>query len=160
MPKKSQCRALMLLPDPAPMAPTDTVDAPVAPADAPVPVLDVAAYQAMVFPSPPCWQLVAQVYADVLAQPVHEFKTVGGSVRSAAREFRLQLYKGRHGFEQISEPRDYAVVLLGKTQRTGVHHCGIFYGGSVLHALETGTLYQDLVTLADEYELMEFWSRE
>lgn len=113
----------------------------------------------MVFPSPPCWSLVASVYSDVLAEPVEEFKTVGGSVRAASRAFRLQLYKGRHGFEQITEPRDFAVVLMGKTQRTGVHHCGIFYEGSVLHALEAGTLYQDLTTLADEYELMEYWAR-
>lgn len=124
-----------------------------------LPVLNVAAFQAKVYPSPPCWSLVADVYTSVLQEPLDGFRTIGESVRSAARAFRLQLHKDRHGFQQVDDPSDYAVVLMGRTPQIGVHHCGIFYGGSILHAMDTGTLYQDVGTLRATYQLMEFWSR-
>lgn len=124
-----------------------------------VPALDVVAFQSRVYPSPPCWSLVADVYMNVLGLPVDTFKTIDKSVRDTARTFRLHLAKDDHGFERIDAPREYAVVLMGKTPRLGIHHCGIFYGGKVLHARDDGTLHQELFELADQYQLMEFWAR-
>ena len=121
--------------------------------------MNIAAYQAKVYPSPPCWSLVADVYTTELGQEVAQYRTISSSVRSIASALRLVLHKGAHGFQQIEEPVDYAVVLLGKTRALGLHHCGIYYGGKVLHALDSGTLYQDMASLGDEYELMEFWSK-
>lgn len=121
--------------------------------------MNVADYMAKVYPSPPCWHLVAEVYTTELGQQVDGYNTISSSVRAIASAFRLALHKTPHGFERIDDPVDFAVVLMGKTQRLGLHHCGIFYGGRVLHALESGTLYQDLLTLQEEYRLMEYWSR-
>lgn len=126
-------------------------------------VLDVADFQARVYGDPPCWQMVADVYTSVLGQEVEEYKTISTSVREIAAAFRLVLHKGAHGFARVEEPVDFAVVLMGKTQKLGLHHAGIFYGGKVLHALpasDGGTLYQDLASLQDAYPLMEFWSRD
>lgn len=122
-------------------------------------ILDVAAFQEKAYPSPPCWSLVADVYLNVLKLPVDSFKTVDKSVRDAARAFRLHLAKDDHGFERLAEPREYAVVLMGRTPRLGIHHCGIYYGGKILHAREEGTLYQELFELTGQYQLMEFWGR-
>lgn len=121
--------------------------------------MDVSAYQAKVYPSPPCWPLVADVLMTERGITVDVCKTVTGSLRTAASLFRLELHKGAHGFEQVQDPVDFAVVLMGKTNRLGVHHCGIFYDGKVLHALDTGTLHQDLITLHEEYEIVEYWSK-
>ena len=130
--------------------------------------MNVSTYQAKVYPEPPCWSLVADVLIVERGLAVDEYKTISESIRqlsaslrvqAAAVAFRLELHKGEHGFAQISEPVDYAVVLMGKTIKMGIHHSGIYYQGKVLHALETGTLYQDMASLRDEYALVEFWSR-
>jgi hypothetical protein len=123
--------------------------------------MNVATYQARQYPNPPCWALVADVYAHELGQAVDECKTVTSSVREIASAFRLHLHKAAHGFAQVAEPVDFAVVLMGKkSERLGFHHAGVFYGGKVLHATPDGTLYQDLPSLRDAYPLMEFWSRQ
>lgn len=121
--------------------------------------MNVSDYMAKVYPAPPCWDLVADVYTTELGQVVDEFATVSGSVRAIASAFRLALHKTSHGFQQIPDPVDYAVVLMGRTRKLGLHHCGIYYEGKVLHALDTGTLYQDLPSLQAEYQLMEFWAK-
>lgn len=121
--------------------------------------MNVAEYQAKVYPSPPCWMLVADVYAHELTSEVNTVRTVNNSVRQVASEFRLQLHKDEHGFERIEEPVNYAVVLMGKTARLGFHHCGVYYDGKVLHANDEGVLYEDLNTLRDAYPLMEFWAK-
>jgi hypothetical protein len=123
------------------------------------PELDIAAYQAKQYPQPPCWALVADVYTTELGETVNEYRTVSSSVRAIASAFRLALHKTQHGFHQVAEPADFAVVLMGKTPSLGLHHCGVFYGGKVLHANPEGTMYQDLASLQDEYQLMEFWSK-
>lgn len=121
--------------------------------------MNVAAYQAKVYPSPPCWALVVDVLTTERGVTAAAYKTVNESVRSIASAFRLQLHKSAHGFEQVAAPVDFAVVLMGKTPRLGVHHCGIFYDGKVLHATPDGTFYQPLAQLQAEYQVMEFWSR-
>ncbi len=121
--------------------------------------MDVSYYQSQVYGSPPCWELVADVYRRELDLSVLEFKTIDNSVRAIASAFRLALHKGAHGFMRITESQDLCVVLLGRTERTGVHHCGIYYQGRVLHALKAGTLYQDMASLTDNYRIVEFWAR-
>lgn len=119
--------------------------------------MNVAAYQAKVYPNPPCWELVADVYLTELAQQVEQYRTVSDSVRSIASAFRLTLHKGAHGFVQVAEPQDYAIVLMGRSAAVGVHHAGIWWQDRVLHAQETETLYQDAYSLRALYPLMEFW---
>lgn len=116
-------------------------------------------YLASQYPSPPCWQLVADVYRRELAAGVLDYCTINASVRAVASAFRLALYKSDHGFAQIAEPVDYCVVLLGKSASLGLHHCGVYYAGKVLHGLATGNQYQDLASLLAEYPLHEYWSK-
>lgn len=124
-----------------------------------MPTLDVESYLGRVFPDPPCWNLVTDVYMNVLAQEPNEVQTVSEAMRRAARAYRLELFKSRDGMEQLAQPRDFAIVLMWPSSARRQLHCGIFYQGSVLHALPTGTLYQDLQTLREAYPLMEFWSK-
>lgn len=116
-------------------------------------------YLSKQYPFPPCWCLVADVYATELADTVTDYKTVNSSIRSIASEFRLALHKSAHGFAKIEQPVDYCVVLLGKTPRMGLHHCGIYYQGRVLHMLESGGQYQEMSVIADDYKLIEFWAK-
>jgi hypothetical protein len=121
--------------------------------------MNVNDYLGKQYASPPCWALVADVYAGELDDTVTDYKTVNSSIRSIAGAFRLALHKSAHGFGQIAEPVDYCVVLLGKTDRTGLHHCGIYYQGRVLHMLESGGQYQELSVIRDSYALIEFWAK-
>jgi hypothetical protein len=122
--------------------------------------MDVAHYMAQEYEWPPCWQLVTDIYRTELETGVQEFKTVNGSVRAIAEAFRLAIYKGEHGFRQTEDPQDYAVVLMAKLAGRTPHHCGIYYGGKVLHATQSGVIYQDLSTLADEFARIEYWVKE
>ena len=121
--------------------------------------MNVNTYLGKVYPSPPCFALVADVYATELSDTVTDYKTINSSIRSIASEFRLALHKSAHGFGRIETPVDYCVVLLGKTPRLGLHHCGIYYQGRVLHMLESGGQYQELSIIADEYKLIEYWAK-
>jgi hypothetical protein len=122
--------------------------------------MNVNTYLERQYDTPPCWQLVADVYDNERGDDVQEFRTIDRSVRAIASLFRLTLHKGQHGFEQIEEPEDFCLVLMGKSQSLGLHHCGIYFEGSVLHALADGNLYQDMASLKDTYPLMQFWSRQ
>ncbi len=121
--------------------------------------MDVNAYLDIVFEYPPCWQLVAKVYEQELGFSCLDYKTINGSVRSAAAAFRLALHKKPDGLTPIAEAVDLCIVLLGKTPALGLHHCGVYWQGSVLHASEEGTLYQDMSSIGDQYQLIEFWGR-
>jgi hypothetical protein len=121
--------------------------------------LTVALYRSKSYGTPPCWALVADVYAAERGEVVNHYRATSECVRALAQAFRLQLHGGGHGFFQVPQPVDFAVVLMGRTQKIGVHHCGIFYAGKVLHALDSGVLYQDMASLRDAYPLMEFWAK-
>lgn len=121
--------------------------------------MDTNAYLAKQYDSPPCWGLVADVYANELASTVNDYKTVTSSVRAIASAFRIALHKSAHGFVQIAEPVDYCIVLMGRNDKLGMHHCGIYYGGKVLHALDSGNRLQEMSEITDEYKLIEFWSK-
>lgn len=121
--------------------------------------MNVNDYLGRQYPFPPCWCLIADVYTNELADTVSDYKTVNASIRAIAGAFRLALHKSAHGFAQIAEPVDYCVVLLGKSARTGLHHCGIWYQGRVLHMLEGGGRYEEMSVIGDEYALIEFWAK-
>lgn len=121
--------------------------------------MDVNAYLGKQYEYPPCWQLVSDVYATELDKTVNDYKTVNASIRAIASAFRIALYKSAHGFAQVQEPVDFCVVLMGKTEKLGLHHCGIYYDGKVLHANSDGNFYQDMASLSDQYQLMEFWAK-
>lgn len=130
--------------------------------------MNVADYQVKVYPNPPCWSLVADVYLTERGETVEEFKTIRESIRQLATSlqaqaiasaFRLAVQKNPDGFARIEEPVDFAVVLMGRVPAAGVHHSGIYYQGKVLHATPEGVLYQDMASLQDAYPVMEFWSK-
>lgn len=111
------------------------------------------------YPSPPCWCLVTDVYLHELGLEVSEFKTVNSSIRSIAQTFRIALHKGEHGFRQADTPNDYDVVLMGKMAARTPHHAGIYWQGSVLHATDGGVVLQDMATIQDQYQRIEFWTK-
>ena len=121
--------------------------------------MNVNDYLAKQYPSPPCWALVADVYRTELDEAVTAYRTINSSLRAIASTFRIAMHKSQHGFEQLDAPTDFTIVLLGRSLSLGLHHCGIFYEGKVLHALEDGNLYQDLASLIDTYPVLQFWGR-
>ena len=121
--------------------------------------MNVNDYLAKVYSAQPCWELVADVMAHERGAVPVDYKTVNRSVREMASAFRLAIHKSAHGFVQVAEPVDFAIVLLAKHRRVGVHHCGVMYQGKVLHALPGVTLYEDLSTVQDAYEVVEFWAK-
>ena len=121
--------------------------------------MNVNEYLAKSYPTPPCWSLVVDVYATERGQDVDVYSTVNNSVRAIAAALKLVLRKSPHGFRQIAEPEDLCVVLMGRSEQLGLHHCGIYYEGRVLHALETGAVYQDMASLGDAYRMIEYWAR-
>lgn len=111
------------------------------------------------YDEPRCWNLVADVYAAERDQQVDGYQTINNSVRAFAAALRIALHKSPHGFIQITEPAELCVVLMGRSERTGLHHCGIFFEGGILHALDTGPVYQDMASVRDAYGLIEYWER-
>jgi hypothetical protein len=101
--------------------------------------------------------------ADVLSSETGimplTFRTVNRSIRQMASEFRIALNKGSHGFAQIAAPVDMAIVLLGKTERVGIHHCGIYFDGRVLHAMPGATMYEEMSVIRDTFAVVEFWHK-
>nr|WP_315471767.1 hypothetical protein [uncultured Rhodoferax sp.] len=116
-------------------------------------------YLAKTYGPQPCWELVADVYATELQAIPIEYKTIDRSVREMASAFRLAIYKGAHGFQKVDSPSDFAIVLLSKAERLGIHHCGVYFDGRVLHALPGVTVYEELSVIRDAYEVVQFWAK-
>lgn len=121
--------------------------------------MNVNDYLARTYDAPPCWQLVADVYDRELQQTVTDYRTINSSIRAIASAFRIALHKSPAGFAQIDAPRDFCIVLMGRSQSMGLHHCGVFYEGRVLHALADGNRYEELSVVGDAYAVMEFWAK-
>lgn len=119
----------------------------------------VTDYLARQYNQPGCWELVCDVYARELNLDVLPYTTKTDSVRSIANTFRLALHNGQHGFIQIAETVPFAVVLMGKSKSLGLHHCGVYYQGGVLHAKPNLSLYQDMASIKGEFPLIEFWAK-
>lgn len=108
---------------------------------------------------PPCWELVADIYASELDQTVNDYRTINSSIRAIASAFRIALHKSPAGFAQIDAPRDFCIVLMGRSHSMGLHHCGVFYDGRVLHALADGNRYDEMSVIDDGYPLVEYWAK-
>lgn len=121
--------------------------------------MDVNAYLSRQYSAQPCWDLVADLYATERA-PVHvDYTAQTRSMRDMADAFRLALHNSPHGFVCVVDPVDLCIVLLGKRATVGIHHCGVYYQGSVLHALPGITLYEPLSVIRDQWALIEFWAQ-
>ena len=121
--------------------------------------MNVNDYLAKTYGPQPCWELVADVCATELGAVAVDYKTVNRSIREMAGAFRIALHKDPHGFAQVAVPVDLCIVLLGKSERVGIHHCGIYLAGKVLHAMPGATLYEEIATVQDRFELVEFWAK-
>jgi hypothetical protein len=121
--------------------------------------MDINAYLAKPYGPQPCWELVADVMASERGEIPVDYKTVNRSIREMSSAFRIAIHKSGHGFAQILAPVDLCIVLLGKTEKIGIHHCGIYWQGSVLHAMPGITLYEPMSVIEDRFELIEFWAK-
>ena len=120
--------------------------------------ISINTYLAKTYGPQPCWELVADWYASEERRAVAvDYKTATRSIRDMSSAFRTALHQGGHGFVQTPAPVDGCVVLLGKTDKIGIHHCGIYFQGSVLHALPGITLFEPMSVVADGFEVVEFW---
>lgn len=120
--------------------------------------MKIATYQARRYGPQPCWELVADVLAHERAAIAVEYIPAQRSIRQMAEAFRLALHANPHGFVRTAAPQDFSVVLMGRNAHIGIHHCGIWYGGRILHAEPGATLYEELTAVATRYPVMEFWT--
>jgi hypothetical protein len=122
-------------------------------------VIDINAYIAKQYGPQPCFELVADVIQSEGGELPVGYRTINRSVREMASAFRLALHKTPHGYVEVPEPVEFSIVLLGKTEKVGVHHCGIYLDGKVLHALPGITLHQELASIRDEFAVVQFWAK-
>ena len=120
--------------------------------------MNIAAYQAKRYGPQPCWELVADVLAGERSAIAVEYIPARRSIRQMAEAFRLALHTSPHGFARTDRPSDFSIVLLGRNPHIGIHHCGIWYGGRILHAEPGATLYEEVTALSARYPIMEFWT--
>lgn len=119
--------------------------------------MNINDYLSRVYSYPPCWEMVTDVYIAELGLKLMNYNPTNFSTRSIAEAFRLALHKGEHNFKQVMTPVDFDLVLLGATSKLGLHHCGVFYQGRVLHSIDSGNLFEAMSTIKDKYPLIEFW---
>ena len=120
--------------------------------------MDVSKYQDRVYGSPPCWELVVDVYRTEFSAEVGRYALITGTIREAAQKFALHIATDPHGFIRFDAPSYGCVVLMG-SPRAGLHHAGVYAHGKVLHALGDGVFYEPLEGLQDRYKLIEYWGR-
>lgn len=121
--------------------------------------MNVQDYMCKVYGPQPCWELVADIYAREQSGISVDYKTANRSIREMARAFRLAIHKDAHGFVRVEQPVDFAIALLSRNASIGIHHCGIFYQGKILHAQPNTTLYEDLSVIHNTFAVCEFWAR-
>ena len=119
--------------------------------------LNINSYLGKVYSYPPCWEMVTDVYINELGLRLLNYNPSNFSTRSIAEAFRLALHKREHNFQSVNIPEDFDLVLLGASNKLGLHHCGIYYKGRVLHSIDSGNLFEALSTVKDKYPLIEFW---
>jgi hypothetical protein len=122
-------------------------------------VIDINDFLSRTYGPQPCFELVADVIQSEGGELPVGYRTINRSVRQMASEFRLALHKTPHGYVEVTEPAEFAIVLLGKTEKLGVHHCGIYLDGKVLHALPGITLHQELASIHDVFAIVQFWAK-
>ncbi|MBP8285393.1 MAG: hypothetical protein KAX57_00985 [Rhodoferax sp.] len=121
--------------------------------------MDISTYQARQYSAQPCWDLVADLYACERKALHVGYEPKERTVRAMADAFRLAVHHNANGFKCVADPADYCIVLLGKNTRIGIHHCGVYYQGSVLHALPGITLFEPISVIRDQWALIEFWAQ-
>jgi len=122
--------------------------------------MDIEKYLNRVYKNPPCFELVADLYSEEFGKGCVEYSVVNNSVRSAATAFRIALHTGAHGFAQKEEPVNGCLVLMSSRKHLPVHHCGVYYNGNILHALESGNAFESVFNMQDSYPVMEWWVME
>lgn len=120
--------------------------------------MDASKYLDRVYGQPPCWELVADVYATEYGSDVGRYAVITGTIREAAQKFALHIATDPHGFIRLTEPTEGCVVLLG-SPRAGLHHAGVYTDGKLLHALRESVFLEPLESVADRYKLIEYWGR-
>ena len=121
------------------------------------PDLDINSYLGNIYTYPPCWDLVTDLYVKELGIKLINYNSVNHSTRAVAEAFRLALHKKELNFQKEQSPEDYDIVLLGASSKLGLHHCGIYYKGRILHAIDSGNLFETISTIKDKYPLVEYW---
>lgn len=122
--------------------------------------MDISKYQLKQYSAQPCWDLVADFYATEFTGVLVDYSVENRSIRKMADDFRLALHNGKHGFTQSDSPVNGCIVLLGKNPRIGIHHCGIYMDGNVLHAMSSIVSYEPITVISDRFALVEYWHKQ
>lgn len=109
-----------------------------------------------------CWGLVASVYNDCMTDTLADFPSDSRDPRVISAIFTAAFANGSHGFIKTGIADDYAVIVMRRNTKFGpVFHCGVMYGGSVLHCSHEcgGVVYQPLSIATLGFKEYEFWQR-
>lgn len=107
-----------------------------------------------------CWGLVFHVYAEHygLNSVNRHLNIETKNPREFHRAYEIE--KSRGGWIELNYPQEGALVLM--SERLCFHHCGVFTGGTVLHARDGYNVCTDtLLQLGGGgVKRMEFWLPE
>lgn len=120
--------------------------------------MDASKYLGRTYGQPPCWELVADVYATEFSSDVGRYAVGTGSIREAAQKFALQIAADPKGFMRLTSAAEGCIVMMG-SPRAGIHHAGVYSSGSVLHALRESVFLEPMSSVEDRFKLIEFWGR-
>lgn len=121
--------------------------------------IDIQKYLTRQYSAQPCWDLVADFYATEFTGVIVDYSVETRSIRKMSGDFRLALHNGKHGFNQVNAPVNGCIVLLGKSEKIGIHHCGIYMDGNVLHATPESVFFEPLSVIRDKFSLLQYWHK-
>lgn len=106
-----------------------------------------------------CWGLYKLVKKQEQDIDVLLFKADDSSVSAISRAFEFGL-SGRHEHVRTSAPSDFDLVLLRKRRGSRcIYHCGVWFGGKILHAKgsgQTGQVWYEPLTAFNDWHI-EYW---
>lgn len=118
-------------------------------------MIDIPKYLAKSYTWPPCWELVTDVYLNELGFSFTGTDIQGKTVKQLQSAFLRSIFVDKL-FRMIDSPEDGCIVLMYRHGEDVPNHCGVYYRGNVLHALQTMPIYQDLYSLKDSYKQLKY----
>jgi cell wall-associated NlpC family hydrolase len=107
-----------------------------------------------------CWELVAKVFHDEFSEELPEYNA--DTVYDVGAAFTAAFAVGDHGFTRSETYQDFSVIIMSnKRKKVSSIHCGIVYGGMVLHSSGDAkqVVYQPIAHATREFKEVEFWQR-
>lgn len=118
--------------------------------------MNIDYYLCQTYSSPPCWELVSEVYKKELNINLEHF-TCENTPSAIAKAFRKAILSYSINFNEVGVPEDMCIVLCKAHKNSTATHVGVYFKGRVLHCCGE-TRFDDLTTLSIQYQEITFHS--